>query len=307
MDLQAKSIVRITDLTKHFGKVKALDGFTMSINRGDICGFLGPNGSGKSTTIRILLSLIKPDSGGVKVFGEDIRHSRKHSLSKIGALIERPQFYEHLKARKNLELLMRYAGTKIDKKKIATIMDIVGLKGREEDKVGNYSEGMKQRLGIAQALLNDPELLILDEPFNNLDPQGVRDIRELIIRLNTENQMTVLISSHQLDEIEKLATKVVLIDRGKSLGEGDLKEMLAKNTAGITLEVDKPEKTLKILEGYPELVDTLIRKSNIISFRCNRLRIHEVNAILVREGIKVYKLNPDESLESVFLTMVDKV
>jgi ABC-type multidrug transport system ATPase subunit len=199
----------------------------LSVYKGDIYGFLGPNGSGKSTTIRLMLSLVRPDAGEVKIFGLSLNKYRMNILSRIGALVEKPDFYEYLTARKNMEILMKYSGMDADQKVIEDALDKVGLKSRASSKVKTYSKGMKQRLGIAQALLHDPELLILDEPSSGLDPAGARDIRKLIIDLNRNMGKTIILSSHHLNEIQEVANRMVIIKEGKNMVEGDVETLLS--------------------------------------------------------------------------------
>ncbi len=302
MKQQAEPVISIHGLTKRFGEIQALNGLDMQVNKGDIYGFLGPNGSGKSTTIRILMSLVKHDSGDVKVFGKDIQKFRGKILPRVGALIERPDFYEHLSAEVNLSILAKYSRIKAGMDEIYDALDLVGLTGREKDKVGSYSDGMKQRLGIAQALIHRPDLLILDEPFNSLDPQGVKDVRNLVIKLNKEKNVTVLISSHKLDEIEKLTNKIVLISKGKTVAEGNLEELLSKGMSKVSVVSDKPEKALELLKLSDISMESIYQAEDRILLRCYRDQIPNINSLLINNGIKVYELTPDHSLESVFLS-----
>ena len=302
MKQQPEPVIYIQGLTKRFGKIQALNGLDMQVNYGDIYGFLGPNGSGKSTTIRILMSLVKHDSGDVKIFGKNIQKFRGEILPRVGALIERPDFYEHMSAEINLSIMAKYSRFKAGKDEIYNTLNLVGLAGREKDKVGSYSDGMKQRLGIAQALIHRPDLLILDEPFNSLDPQGVKDVRNLIIKLNKEKNVTVLISSHKLDEIEKLTNKIVLISKGKTVAEGNLEELLSKGMSKVSVVSDKPEKTLELLKTSTISMESIEQAEDRILLRCYRDQIPNINSLLINNGIKVYELTPDHSLESVFLS-----
>lgn len=297
-----KTIISIEGLTKKFGSIQALDGLNMEVLQGDIYGFLGPNGSGKSTTIRILTSLVKYDTGKVKVFGMDIKNKRTEILSQLGALIERPNFYEHLTASVNLAILSKYSGLKKDHGSILKTLELVGLAGRENDKVGSYSEGMKQRLGIAQAIIHKPKLLILDEPFNSLDPQGVKDVRELIVRLNKEHGVTVLISSHKLDEIEKLTNKIVFISNGKAVASGKLDELLSHGLSKLSIICDNPEKVEALLLEAGIEVAGIERSVDKLTVSCYRNQIPEINSLLNKHNVKVYGLIPDYSLESIFLS-----
>jgi ABC-type multidrug transport system ATPase subunit len=222
----AHIIIRIRGLSKRFGDIQAVDGLNLDVYAGDIYGFLGPNGSGKSTTIRMMLSLVKPDSGTIELFGLPLRGNRRTILKRTGALIEKPDLYDYLTAFKNLEILSTYAGDKVTARRILEVLAITGLEKRAHSRVKTFSKGMKQRLGIAQALVSDPELLILDEPTAGLDPQGVKDMRDLIATLNHDMHKTVLISSHQLHEIEQVANRMIIIDKGHAVVEGGVKELL---------------------------------------------------------------------------------
>lgn len=302
MKHQPEQVISIHGLKKRFGEVQALNGLDMQVSHGDIYGFLGPNGSGKSTTIRILMSLVKLDSGDVKIFGGNIQNFRSNILSRVGALIERPNFYEHLSAEANLSIMAKYSRIKVGVDEIYKTLNLVGLARREKDKVGNYSDGMKQRLGIAQALIHKPELLILDEPFNSLDPQGVMDVRNLVIKLNKEKNVTVVISSHKLDEIEKLTNKIVMISKGKTVAEGDLEELLSKGMSKISVVSDNPEKAFELLKISDISVESIEHADDRVSLRCYRDQIPNINSLLIANGIKVYELAADHSLESVFLS-----
>ena len=299
--MKDEPIIEIQGLSKCFGEVLALDGLSLEVRRGDIYGFLGPNGSGKSTTIRIITSLVKGDSGSVEVFGLPLKTARKQILSRIGALVERPDFYENLSAIRNLEILAGYSGLHLTKTDFLENLNLIGLKERSNSKVKTFSEGMKQRLGIGQALLNNPDLLILDEPFNSLDPQGVKDIRNLIVRLNREQGMTILLSSHKLDEVEKYANRMVLINKGKAVAEGSVRELTGKGLISLTIESDKPAEAFLLLERSGIEMHNLRKEAEFVKLACSKIVIPDVSNLLVNNGIKVYRLSGDHLLEDYFL------
>lgn len=307
MTQQPEPIIQIKNLYKQFGHVQALDGMDMKVNKGDIFGFLGPNGSGKSTTIRILLSLVNADNGEVEIFGMDSKVYRQKILQKTGALIERPDFYEHLSAQTNLKLLLKYGGRQSSEDEILETLKTVGLKERAKDKVRTFSDGMKQRLGIAQAIIHQPELLILDEPFNSLDPQGVKDIRDLILRLNRENDITILISSHNLDEVEKLVNSMVLINKGRSIAAGEIDELINAGASKIKLIVDNPEEAIAIIQQSEFKIDQIWKEGKSIQFFANQEYIPAINQLLVQNKIQVYQLSQDHSLESFFLSFMESL
>src|SRR5579859_2473869 len=208
------SIIRVTNLTKHFGDLHAVDDLSFTVERADIYGFLGQNGAGKSTTIRMLLTLIAPTGGEIEIFGMNLRTHRREILRRVGAVIERPDLYKYLTAYENLSLFARMSGIKPTSRLLMDQLEQVGLAERAHSKVRTFSQGMKQRLGIAVALVHNPDLVILDEPTNGLDPQGIADIRNLILHLSNRMQKTLLISSHLLSEMELIATSMLIIDKG---------------------------------------------------------------------------------------------
>ena len=220
------SIIQVHNISKHFGSLTAVDDLSFHVNKGEVFGFLGQNGSGKSTTIRMLLSLIHPTSGNIELFGMPLEKNRNEILEKVGAIIERPDLYPYLSAKEHLLLFAKVRKQKIDMKAIQATLQKVGLLDRARDKVQTFSLGMKQRLGIAIALLHNPQLIILDEPTNGLDPQGIADIRNLIQYLSKEEGKTILVSSHLLSEIEQVATQILIIHKGKKVAEGAIQKLL---------------------------------------------------------------------------------
>ena len=245
--MQPIPIIEIKDLSKSFGSFKAVDNLSLTVNQGDIYGFLGPNGAGKSTTIRMMMSLIQPSSGYINIFGMPLSQHRSSIARRIGAIVEKPDFYLYLTAAKNLEILGKLSGANVSKKSIDAILDTVGLLDRASSKVKTFSYGMKQRLGIAQALLHNPDLIVLDEPTNGLDPVGVKEIRELILSLSREQNKTIFLSSHILSEVEIIATNMVIINKGCTIVEGNVQELLNKGLLKVNFTVDKPKQALECL------------------------------------------------------------
>jgi len=211
------TILEINHLSKKYKDFIAVDDLSFSVNRGDVYGFLGQNGAGKSTTIRMMLTLIEPTSGEINIFGKPLSKNRHEILSKIGAVVERPDLYKYLTAYENLKLFAQMSNINVTHKLLMDQLDMVGLADRSDSKVKTYSQGMKQRLGIGIALVHNPDLIILDEPTNGLDPQGIADIRHLILKLSTEMGKTVVVSSHLLSEIELIANRMIVIHKGKKL------------------------------------------------------------------------------------------
>ncbi len=300
-----EKIIEVQHLSKHFGKTIAVQDVSFDVFRGDVFGFLGPNGAGKSTTIRAMLSLISPTSGSIKLFGKEFRSNRKFILSKIGCIIEKPDFYQYLSAERNLEIFARISGVAVSKSRIHEMIEFVGLRGREKDKVGHFSHGMKQRLGIAQTILHDPDLIILDEPNTGLDPQGSLDIRNLILQLRNERNKTIVLSSHILSEIEIIASRMLIIADGKSIVQGNVSELLNKQELIVTIEVDNPVLAVQIING--NLADAIIGNDgqNELRLRIAHDTIPVVNQWLTENNVKVYSIETKRKLEDYFLKLVN--
>ena len=291
-------------LTKRFGSRTAVDRLTMRVERGDIYGFLGPNGAGKSTTLRMLLGLVRPTSGVIKfpVRGSNWEYLR--ARSRVGAIIETPAFYENFSGRRNLQLLASLSGG-VQKKRVEEVLEIVELRDRARDPVKVYSYGMRQRLGIAQALLPTPDLIILDEPTNGLDPQGIQQTRNLIRRLRDDFRLTVLLSSHLLSEIEQLCNRVGIIHEGRLLYEGG-PEALVLRTNVYKVRVDDLSRAFELLSKESG-VKVSRNGNSFLHVDADTQSIPAVNALLVGQGIKVFELTPtQETLEEAFLRLTAK-
>jgi ABC-2 type transport system ATP-binding protein len=293
------------NLTKRFKGRTAVDRLTISVERGDIYGFLGPNGAGKSTTLRMLLGLVRPTSGTIKfpVKGSSWEYLR--ARSRVGAIIESPAFYENLSGRRNLQLLASLSGG-ARKQRVEEVLEIVDLRERARDPVRVYSYGMRQRLGIAQALLPTPEVIILDEPTNGLDPQGIQQTRTLIRRLRDDFRLTVLLSSHLLTEIEQLCNRVGIIHEGRLLYEGGPEALVAPASL-YKIRVDDLARAFDLL-SKESTVQVSRNGTSALRIEADAESISVVNALLVARGIKVYELSPaQESLEEAFLRLTRTV
>lgn len=301
-----EKIIEVSHLVKFYGNFKAVDDASFDVYRSDVFGFLGPNGAGKSTTIRTILSLIKPSGGQIKVFNKDITTNRNYILRRIGCLVEKPDFYNYLSAEKNLEILARISGVEVSKKKVHEMIDFVGLKGREKDKLRGFSHGMRQRLGIAQTLIHDPELIILDEPTTGLDPQGIIDIRNLILQLKNERNKTILLSSHILSEIELIANRMVIINKGKTVVQGSVSELLNAQDLIVSFLVDDPDKTRHLIESSKLKINIdSIEKGNLL-IHISQDQIPVLNKLLCDQGINVYSIEAKRKLEDYFLKLVSE-
>ncbi len=296
-----QQIIKVSSLTKQFNHLTAVNDLSFSVQDGDVYGFLGQNGAGKSTTIRMLLTLITPTSGNIEIFGYPLSTHRRDILQQVGAVIEKPDVYKYLSAYDNLKLFAKLSGLKPTHQLLMDQLEMVGLANRAKDTVKTFSQGMKQRLGIAIALVHDPQLIMLDEPTNGLDPQGIADIRNLILRLSRERKKTVVVSSHLLYEIEQIASRVLIIDKGKKLVEGAANELfdtsqtiLQLMTADNHTAIEKINQTVWAKKLQP------IRDGHII-ISLNRDDIPSFNRMLVEKDIPVFSLQPRHSLEDFFL------
>jgi ABC-type multidrug transport system ATPase subunit len=297
-----EKIIEIKNLTKNYGKFQAVKDVSFNVYQGDVYGFLGPNGAGKSTTIRCMLSLIKASSGSIKIFNKDLSNNRNFILSKIGCIVEKPDFYKYLTAAKNIEIFGRISGADVSQKNIYKILDFVGLNGREKDKVSGFSHGMKQRLGIAQTLIHNPDLIILDEPTTGLDPQGIIDIRNLILQLKNEQNKTVLLSSHILSEIELIANRMVIINKGETLVEGEVKSLLNQEELIVVFETDNAFKASEIIgkESQVEILSETHLQAHI-----QRDEISPTNLKLLQNGLQVIGIETKRKLEDYFLKLIN--
>ncbi|MFI5188576.1 MAG: ABC transporter ATP-binding protein, partial [Chitinophagales bacterium] len=260
-------------LFKQFKEIIAIDDLSFSVPEGKIYGFLGQNGAGKSTTIRMLLTLIEPTSGDIEIFGLNLKKHPKKILRRIGAIIERPDTYKYLSALDNLQIFATMGGMRFSDKQLLDHLDKLGLAERAKSKVKTYSQGMRQRLGIAIALVNDPELIILDEPLNGLDPQGIADVRNLILHLSKDMKKTLLVSSHLLSEMELIADSMLIIDKGKKVVEGKMSELFDPAETMVELQ------TNNVSEAYEKLKQTDLseylssKRGDHILFRLHRNKV----------------------------------
>jgi ABC-type multidrug transport system ATPase subunit len=296
-----QAIVRVTDLSKQFKNLTAVNHLSFSVNEGDVYGFLGQNGAGKSTSIRMMLTLIEPSNGNIEIFGMDLAKQRREILRNIGAVIEKPDVYKYLSAYDNLQLFARLSGIKPTRKLLMDQLEMVGLAQRAEDKVKTFSQGMKQRLGIGIALVHNPKLIILDEPTNGLDPQGIADIRNLILHLSREMNKTVIVSSHLLSEIEQIATRVLIIDKGKKLVEGNASELLDPSQTIVELQTLDNVFALQQLQLSKWTDKIQGQRNNSIVIKLDRKEIPALHTDLASMQIQLLSLQPRHSLEDYFL------
>ena len=294
------SILKISSLTKKYGLLTAVSDLSFDIEKGSVYGILGPNGSGKSTTLGIVLNVVNKTAGDFSWFGGAL--TTHQALKKVGAIIERPNFYPYMTAYQNLKLVCKIKGVSYDS--IEKTLEIVGLDDRKHSKFSTFSLGMKQRLAIASALLNDPEILILDEPTNGLDPQGIHQIREIIKDISQQGT-TILLASHLLDEVEKVCTHVVVLSKGVNLFSGRVDELISSH-GFFELKTHQKEDLLKLLESHPNFSHTKIENDLITAFLETPMEAEEFNRLLFKNGIVLSHLvKRKESLEEQFLQLTD--
>ena len=295
-------IVQVNNLCKQYkNATAAVNNLSFTVNQGDVYGFLGQNGAGKSTTIRMLLSLIAPTSGEITMFGKKLSTNRSDILKQVGAVIEKPDLYKYLTAYDNLAIFAKMSGLKATKTLVMDQLQMVGLYDRAHSKVKDYSQGMKQRLGIAVALVHNPNLVILDEPTNGLDPQGIADIRNLILRLSKELQKTVIISSHLLSEIEVIANRMIIINKGKKIVEGSVHELLDPAHTVIDLQAVNQAEAITKLQASAWA--SFLQPSNKIQLILNKNNIPTLIQDCVAMQIELQGVHTSHSLENYFLSL----
>ena len=295
------SVLKISNLTKKYGLLTAVNNLSFDIEQGSIYCILGPNGSGKSTTLGIVLSVVNKTSGSFSWFGGEL--TTHQALKKVGAIIERPNFYPYMTAYQNLKLVCKIKAIPYDA--IKKTLEIVGLSERIHSKFSTFSLGMKQRLAIASALLNDPEILILDEPTNGLDPQGIHQIRELIKEI-AKNGTTILLASHLLDEVEKVCTHVVVLRKGVNLYSGRVDELISSH-GFFELKTHQKDQLISLIEAHPNFSHTKIENDLITAFLEQPMEAEAFNRLLFKNGIVLSHLvKRKESLEEQFLQLTDK-
>ncbi len=306
--MQENTIIRTAGLTKRFGLAKnnilAVDNLDIEVHRGEIFGFLGPNASGKTTTIGMLLGLIRPTSGTIELFGQDTRHNLPSLLKRVSAVLENSPFYPHLSGYDNLKIFARTIGN-INNNRIDEVLETVGLKKRAKSKARTYSLGMKQRLSVATALLNNPDLLILDEPTNGLDPSGIIEFRELIKSLGKQGK-TIFLSSHLLHEVEQVCDHLAIINKGKFIARGPVDELLHRGKM-LQLRVSDPDAAAALFMNV-EWVKKIEIEDSYIFIEVPEEKAAETNSILVNGGIHVSEMKMSEdSLEDFFLDAIDEI
>ncbi|RZK25343.1 MAG: ATP-binding cassette domain-containing protein [Flavobacterium sp.] len=297
-------VIETVGLNYNFGSQTVVKDLSLQVPKGSIYGFLGPNGAGKTTTIKILLNLLRSPSDSVFMFGKELNANRIATLSRIGSLVEQPAIYGHLTGKENLTNRCLLLG--IDKARCTEMLSLVGLSEAANKKAGKYSLGMKQRLGIALALLSDPELLLLDEPTNGLDPNGIIEIRNLMLELVSKHNKTILVSSHLLAEIERTATHVGIINKGQLLFQGTIDELQSLSKHTVMIDCNDPDRAVELLQGNGIEIISNTKKGINIAYT-DKTTNGRVNTLLVSNGITVYAIGVErKDLENLFLDITSK-
>jgi ABC-type multidrug transport system ATPase subunit len=298
-----QNIVEVEGLSKSFASFEAVKHISFQIEKGSVYGFLGQNGAGKSTTMRMLLSLIQPNSGNIRIFGKPLKGNEKSILSNIGAIIEKPDTYGYLSGYDNLKIFSKIFSRPTSLSALDVLLEKVGLKGRGKDKVKSYSQGMKQRLGIAIALLNDPDFIMLDEPTNGLDPQGITEIRNLIGHFSKNEGKTILVSSHLLNEIEMVADSMIILHKGEKIAEGKVQQLLDPTKTIVTIETSNLQGAMNLIQNS-NWSNKLV-SNNELRFEMDKKEIPLLVKSLVEHDIPVSNVQSNHSLENYFLKLTN--
>jgi ABC-type multidrug transport system ATPase subunit len=294
-------IIQVNSLSKRFTEIKAVNDLSFSVQKGEVYGFLGQNGAGKSTTIRMLLTLVAATHGSIHIFGKNIQAHRKEILQRVGAIIEKPDLYKYLTALQNIQIIAKLSGVHPTQKQLMQQLEKVGIGERANSKVKTFSQGMKQRLGVACALVHNPELIILDEPTNGLDPQGIADVRNLILHLSREERKTIFVSSHLLSEIELVADSMLIIDQGRKIAEGKVADLLNPADTLVEIETMNNDETRNSLQQSQW--SGLMQASDKIVLKMHRKDIPHLTKFLVERNVEVLAIQPKHSLEDYFLSL----
>ncbi len=302
-----EKILKITDLSKHYDHIKAVDGLNLSVSKGEVYGLLGHNGAGKSTTMRMIMSLIRPSSGKIEIFDMDLQNNREKILSNLGCIIEKPDFYPWLSAEKNLEMFAAISKKKIPKSEVTKTLELVGLQDRTKDKVKTFSHGMKQRLGLAQAIIHDPEMIILDEPSTGLDPMGIIELREMILHLKNDRNKTIILSSHILSEVELVADSMAIIHKGKTIVEGSVKQLLSDEDLMVRFFVSDPLKAKNLIANSTFVKSFISLFENELVMELDIKNITSVLKLFINNGVDIHQVISRRRLEDYFLKITASV
>jgi ABC-2 type transport system ATP-binding protein len=298
-------LIQLQNVSKQIGKKKIIDGLSFVVYEGEVFGFLGPNGAGKTTTIRMMVGLMNITEGDIIICGKSVKTNFEQALQHVGAIVENPELYPFLSGYKNLVHFARMSKN-VSKEKINEVVQLVGLSDRIHDKVKNYSLGMRQRLGLAQCLLHDPKVLILDEPTNGLDPAGIREIRDYVRKLAKEKRMAIIVSSHLLSEMEMMCDRIAIIQKGKLVGVQTVEEFVSDHQKTYRFEINLAPSLETIMQtNFPDY--SFIIKDSYLEIKLEREQVPTIIRTLVEQGVHIYSVQPvKKSLEERFLEVTEK-
>ena len=297
-------ILQVSGLSKSIKGIPILSDFGIEVFKGDICGIVGPNGSGKTMLLRIITTLVNPDKGDIRIFGKKLAVARKKILEQIGLMIGEPVFYDHLNAFDNISIFSKYAGADKDNDEIDRILKLTGLLSLSDTKVKYFASGDRKKLAIAMAIYNNPQLVILDEPFRSLDVKSLIEIKSLIKTINQERGTTFLIASKRLGELEGFITRMALIEGGRLIAEGNVDELVGRSKIGLLVETDDNERAFKLLRESDLPIDNIVVEGNRLRVSCQKETIPHINKYLLSE-VQVFMLQPDDAISSYYLTFTE--
>ncbi len=298
-------ILQVNGLSKSIKGLPVLSDFNMEIFEGDICGIIGPNDSGKTMLLRAIAALINPDKGKIEIFGKKLIPNRAAILSKVGFLIGEPVFYDHLNLFDNLLLFARYSGGDKDNEEINRTLKRVGLYDQSDEKVGKLASGDRKKLAIAMAIYNNPPLIILDEPFSSLDIKSFDEIKSLLKTINRDQGTTIVVATKRLSELQGFINRIVLMEGGRLISEGDVEELFGRSNVGLVIETDNPSKAVKLIKESNLPVDNVVIKDGHVRVNCEKKVIPFINEYLMVSEVQVFALRPDDAISSYYLTFTE--
>ncbi len=298
-------ILQVNGLSKSIKGIPVLSDFNMEIFEGDICGIIGPNDSGKTMLFRALTALINPDKGKIEIFGKKLIPNRAAILSKVGLLIGDPVFYNHLTLFDNLQLFAKYAGLEKDNDEINRVLKLTGLYDLSDEKVAKLASGDRKKLAIAMAIYNNPPLILLDEPFSSLDVKSLHEMKSLLKSINRDRGTTIVIATKRLVELQGFINRIVLIEGGRLISEGNVDELFGRSNVGLVIETDNPAKAMKLIKESDLPIDSVMIEDDHVKVSCEKKVIPFINEYLMVSEVQVYMLRPDDAITSYYLTFTE--
>lgn len=298
-------ILQVNGLSKSIKGMPVLSDFNMEIFEGDICGIIGPNDSGKTMLFRALTALINPDRGKIEIFGKKLIPNRAAILSKVGLLIGEPVFYNHLNLFDNLLIFSRYKGLDKDNDEINRVLKLTGLSDLSDEKVSKLASGDRKKLAIAMAIYNNPPLILLDEPFSSLDIKSLANMKSLLKSINRERGTTIVVATKRLTELQGFINRIVLMEDGRLISEGNVDELFGRSNVGLVIETDNPKKALKLIQESELPIDSVVMEDGHLRVSCEKKVIPYINEYLLVSEVQVFMLRPDDAISSYYLTFTE--